>query len=323
MYTLHNDTEAFVALINQISSEQSILPEIIEKDYFITLMLQDIAQKQTEYDVFFKGGTALYKALKRVNRFSEDIDLTFDNSKFATRSSKKTALKRVTSSYECLQLNKSDPGNISASGSRTSVYNYPTLFVVGRLQNDPLERIGKLKIETTTFTQSSPIISRDIEPLLYTYANDTFQKILDENYYVRPFPIKCITLERIFIDKLYAIEDYYLGTQANRHVEMAKHMYDVYQLFNLKEIKTLFKSNEAIFNLIQIKEQEQNNRNEAKTVGKSIHQFEYFNCLNDLNQFNNFETMQNIYVFRNEDKVEYTIVAEVFATIKALLLKML
>ncbi len=82
MYSLHYDNDAFVALINQISNDQSVLPEILEKDYYITLMLQDIAKKQVDHDIFFKGGTALYKALKRVNRFSEDIDLTFDNSKF-------------------------------------------------------------------------------------------------------------------------------------------------------------------------------------------------------------------------------------------------
>lgn len=46
MYTLHHDTEAFRTLITQISLEQSIAPEIIEKDYYVTLILQEIAEKQ-------------------------------------------------------------------------------------------------------------------------------------------------------------------------------------------------------------------------------------------------------------------------------------
>ena len=62
MYTLHNHIDSFRTLITQISLEQSILPEILEKDYFVTLILQEIADKQRNYEVFFKGGTALYKA---------------------------------------------------------------------------------------------------------------------------------------------------------------------------------------------------------------------------------------------------------------------
>lgn len=93
MYTLHHNTDAFRTLITQISSDRSILPEIIEKDYYVTLMLQESAEKQKEYVVFFKGGMALYKALKSINRFSEDIDLRFNDQKFESRSSKKKALK--------------------------------------------------------------------------------------------------------------------------------------------------------------------------------------------------------------------------------------
>lgn len=48
MFTLHSDEEAFRTLINQISINYSILPEIIEKDYFVTLMLQEIAFKQKD-----------------------------------------------------------------------------------------------------------------------------------------------------------------------------------------------------------------------------------------------------------------------------------
>jgi len=55
LYTLHNDPESFKTLILQISEEKGILPEIIEKDYFVTLILLEIASKQERFEVFFKG----------------------------------------------------------------------------------------------------------------------------------------------------------------------------------------------------------------------------------------------------------------------------
>ena len=305
MYTLHNDKEAFRTLITQISSEQAILPEIIEKDYFVTLMLQEIANKQKSYEVFFKGGTALYKALKSINRFSEDIDLTFNDRNFESKTAKKNALKRVTSEYASLAINPEDGESVSGSGSRTSVYIYSTLFSIDTFKDDTLNRIGKLKVETTSFTTSSPIAVYEIEPILYTYAGDEYRKLLKDNYDVEPFMINCISIERIFIDKLFAIEDYYLGSQANRLIEMSKHMYDVYQLYSLPEIKEFIQSSDRVKELIDIKEEEQLRRKEAKTPGKKITQFEYFDSIDRSEIRNSFESMQRIYIFKNEFKIRF------------------
>jgi len=72
---LHKDTQQFMDIIldtrNYFGIEELA---IVEKDYYVTLFLKRLAQKQT--DLVFKGGTCLSKAFKIINRFSEDIDLT-------------------------------------------------------------------------------------------------------------------------------------------------------------------------------------------------------------------------------------------------------
>lgn len=316
MFKIHNDTEAFRTLITQISSERSILPEIIEKDYFVTLMLQEIAEKQKSYEVFFKGGTALYKALKSINRFSEDIDLTFNDEKHNSKAAKKTALKRVTSEYTSLTIDPQDIESVSGSGSRTSVYTYSTLFAINAFKDDSLNRIGKLKIEATSFTTSSPVAIYEIEPILYTYANEASRRILEDSYDVKSFEINCISIERIFIDKLFAIEDYFFGSQANRLIEMSKHMYDVFQLYSLPEIEQFMRSSDDLNNVIEVKEEEQLRRKEAKTRGKTIAQFEYFDSVTDSALRDNFENMQGIYIFENEFKVDFADVVLSFKSIR-------
>jgi predicted nucleotidyltransferase component of viral defense system len=52
-----------------------ILPIFIEKDYWVTYALQTIFNHATGSDTVFKGGTALSKCYKMIDRFSEDIDL--------------------------------------------------------------------------------------------------------------------------------------------------------------------------------------------------------------------------------------------------------
>ena len=45
---LHNDTDAFELLIIELSSRHNIRPDILEKDYYVTLMLKVLSEKQNE-----------------------------------------------------------------------------------------------------------------------------------------------------------------------------------------------------------------------------------------------------------------------------------
>lgn len=53
--------------------------DVLEKDYDVVLILEEHAKRQADgLQAYFKGGTALYKALKTINRFSEDNNLSVD-----------------------------------------------------------------------------------------------------------------------------------------------------------------------------------------------------------------------------------------------------
>ena len=59
-------------------------------------------------------------------------------------------------------------------------------------------------------------------------------------YGIRPFEIQTITLERIFIDKLFAAEAYTRNAgKENRAFEASKHIYDLAILSEQKKIKEL------------------------------------------------------------------------------------
>lgn len=70
---LHNETEIFEQLILRTSEYLNIKPEIIEKDYFVTVFLKKLVEKMPE--IKFKGGTSLSKCYGLIERFSENIDL--------------------------------------------------------------------------------------------------------------------------------------------------------------------------------------------------------------------------------------------------------
>lgn len=76
MEFLHNDKEMFSQAINLVTNKNGIRPEIVEKDYYVTMILRLLSERLPF--IVFKGGTSLSKCHKAINRFSEDIDITID-----------------------------------------------------------------------------------------------------------------------------------------------------------------------------------------------------------------------------------------------------
>lgn len=76
MTYLHNDVKAFEDAIMLTYKQNGLMPQAIEKDYYVTMLLQLLAQEMPY--IVFKGGTSLSKCHKVIQRFSEDIDITID-----------------------------------------------------------------------------------------------------------------------------------------------------------------------------------------------------------------------------------------------------
>ncbi len=74
---LNHDDKEFV--FNYVSIKKGIHKAIIEKDFWVCLILDYLFNKSKYKDAFvFKGGTSLSKGFNVINRFSEDIDLILD-----------------------------------------------------------------------------------------------------------------------------------------------------------------------------------------------------------------------------------------------------
>lgn len=76
MVYLHEDREQFLQALRLTYKQTRQMMQIIEKDYYVTVLLKLLAEKIPF--IVFKGGTSLSKCHKVIRRFSEDIDLTIN-----------------------------------------------------------------------------------------------------------------------------------------------------------------------------------------------------------------------------------------------------
>jgi hypothetical protein len=71
-----------IDLINQLHEDTKLLQVVIEKDLWVTTILQIIFSLPFADKLIFKGGTSLSKVWNVIERFSEDIDLAIDRKYF-------------------------------------------------------------------------------------------------------------------------------------------------------------------------------------------------------------------------------------------------
>lgn len=311
---LHQDTNAFRVLIEDIHNRTGYRTDVLEKDYYVVLVLSELAIKQKDgLPAYFKGGTALYKALRSTNRFSEDIDLSVDT-RGCTNTQNNKRLENAAKRYLCLPR---DRGQGKTNRSEViSVYTYEP--VTGYDADDSLQRFGKLKIEATSFTISEPVTSLEVTPMLYDLATDEQKRILEAQYEVKPFEIQTITIERIFIDKLFAAEAYVRKSDdPHRAFEAAKHIYDLTVLRSHPQITDLLRDTVQMERLLRIRMTEELERRDG-IPGILPQDFRFFaEAAGNGKVKAAYETMQRQYVLRNSDRIEYDTAMKALMDIRA------
>ena len=72
---LHENETLFSEAIKFTAQKLGIQDIYVEKDYWVTVALYEIFHSDIASQAVFKGGTALSKCHKLIERFSEDIDV--------------------------------------------------------------------------------------------------------------------------------------------------------------------------------------------------------------------------------------------------------
>lgn len=229
---LHECPEEFQQLVLAASSHSGISAPIIEKDYYVTMFLREITKITP--DIVFKGGTSLSKGYGLIQRFSEDIDLNYDNGQNKPTVSMRKSLKNAIvegGNKLCLIYQGDQTAQIPYKRDFLEYdYAYRSLFSITSLR--PV-----VKIETSVRTPSFPLEEKWIASELQKYLEITNDKDSIQMFELSPFPVKVQSLERTFADKLYAVADYFLENMADRD---SRHLYDLYCMASYINIDQVF-----------------------------------------------------------------------------------
>ena len=217
---LHEDRDSFKEVIEQVADATGRAPTVIEKDYYVTLILKRLAE-ELEHCVF-KGGTSLSKGFRVIDRFSEDIDITFDEHIGESRRKKlKNIVLKGISEDLGVPIENWD---YTQSDRDYNLYKFEYDSVFG-FEDDRLPQY--VKLETALGSYSFPTQVAEIGNYVGDFLESREKPDVAEQYQLSRFSMKVQALERTYIDKVFALCDYYMQGKSKRY---SRHLYDIYKL---------------------------------------------------------------------------------------------
>jgi len=238
---LHNHKE-FSELIEIVSEETGIIPQLIEKDYWIMHVLYGLQQQGFEFEL--KGGTSLSKGYKIIDRFSEDIDIRIKpsfklNVETDPRKAKSIHVQSRKSFYDWLSKNITIDGIVSierdTNFDNEKTYNsggirlnyQSSLTIVEGLKNGILLEVG---FDTIAPNKPMTITSWAFEKIISLKG----VKVLDN----RAIDVPCYHPGYTLVEKLQTIATKFRNEQETKieKPNLIRQYYDLYCLLGNEEV---------------------------------------------------------------------------------------
>lgn len=224
---LHLNHQDFEDLINLTANYFKLEPAIIEKDYWITLALYQLAQSDLKERVVFKGGTSLTKCYADLKRFSEDIDIAL-----LAEGLSNSAIKRLLKQIEGVMsvgYAKSPFNEAIASGNyRYSQYTYPSIF-----SGDFKELYPQIRFELTSFMEPYPYEKKTVAAFVGDYLIKTGYLNEMKDFGLAPFNLNVLAIKRTVIEKLAALIRMSYEPDSKELLTKTRHLYDLYKTYDL------------------------------------------------------------------------------------------
>ena len=235
--------EARKVAINNVFLQTGIFPQIIEKDLWVTTILQLIFSFPFADKLVFKGGMSLSKVWNVIQRFSEDIDMTIDRELFdlqgdlTVRQIKKlrkqsslfvketfcSELQKVFEKYDLQHIFAVEPqpngeGDKTYPEQRKIFIRYKSLF------DDMPYLKSEIVLEIGARALFEPTAKREIKSMI----SETLK--IDTN--VENNPINTEVPEKTFIEKAFLLHEIFTSNGRMLANRKSRHLYDLEKMMD-------------------------------------------------------------------------------------------
>jgi len=235
--------EARKVAINNVFLQTGIFPQIIEKDLWVTTVLQLIFSFPFAEKLVFKGGTSLSKVWNVIQRFSEDIDISVDRELFDLKGDltikQIKKLRKQSSLFVkeifCLELQKAFKkyklqhiltAEPQEDGDGDKTYPEPRkIFIRYKSLFDDIPYLNsEIVLEIGARALFEPTAKREIKSMISENFN------IDTN--IENNPINTSIPEKTFIEKAFLLHEIFTSSGKMLANRKSRHLYDLEKMMD-------------------------------------------------------------------------------------------
>jgi len=248
-------------VLTQAANKTGLPVQAVEKDLWVTVVLQIVFSLPIANRLVFKGGTSLSKVWKVIRRFSEDIDLAIDPSiwGFEGDLTKKQIkrLRKASSVFVRDELCQSLQEAVAVAdmekwlqveadpdGESDGTYPEPRVIHI---------RYKSLFDEDLPYLHSEVKLEVSARSLLEPTAEAAVTSILEDalpiSMTVKPVMIPTALAEKTFLEKAFLLHELFSSQSSKEANRKSRHLYDLAQMMNT-DIAVRAIANDELWNTI-------------------------------------------------------------------------
>ncbi len=256
--------ERRIEILNQ-ATELTGLPSVaIEKDWWVTLVLNASFSLSYSKNIVFKGGTSLSKGWNLIERFSEDIDLAIDRKFFGFASDiSKTQIKNLRK-QSCEFISTTFLDDLTKTLTEWKAIDECKLIAqpVKDSDKDPqvIEIYYNSVIDTSEYLPQRVLIEVSSRSLMEPIEEIKINSILSDNFSQQsfatvPFLIPTVLPQRTFLEKIFLLhEEFSQDAEKIRIDRLSRHLYDLEKLMDTEHGIEALKNTDLYNNIVAHRE---------------------------------------------------------------------
>ncbi|WP_026810524.1 nucleotidyl transferase AbiEii/AbiGii toxin family protein [Arenibacter latericius] len=246
---LHRNKELLQDAILATAEYLDMRDIYVEKDYWVTVALYEIFHSDIADQSVFKGGTALSKCHKLIERFSEDIDMVVLQNKGENDTQLKKKIRAISKVVGKVIPEVNVEGLTNKKGNiRKTAHQYDKLF-----EGDFGPVREHVVVEATWLGNFEPYSKIQVSSYVYEMMKSKGQDALIEQYSMAPFPVQVLSNLRTFCEKIMSLVRFSRTQDPITDLRnKIRHVYDIHQMLKDEEVRKFFSDNDFGEMLIKV-----------------------------------------------------------------------
>jgi hypothetical protein len=238
-----NDADRKTVILQTGIKMNNLFPQVVEKDLWVTTILQIIFSFSFANRLIFKGGTSLGKIWGLIERFSEDIDLAIDRVQFDLEGDlsikqlknlrkqsslfvKETFYNELQNAFEQYGIQNFCTIEPQPDGEGDKAYPEPRkIFIRYRSLFDPL-----------SYVKAEIVLEIGARSLIEPTAVSKIKSLISENYNIDTSLVdaEIITAvpEKTFLEKAFLLHEIFTGGTSMLADRKSRHLYDLERMMD-------------------------------------------------------------------------------------------